>query len=253
MKKDIFQFTTRFKPSEWDALLEDSFQSGRGTIFRRGIELVHDAQSQLSRPGQCWLDLGCGTGRLAQYLADGGSQVIGVDADRDMLRFARKKAKGRTPAGCVMFVGATTGNLPIAGDSVDGVVTTSLMGCLSTPRDSFLEIYRTLRTGGYAVVTFTNRHSILLRINDFLSKLFPLRKQNEKKIERFHLYSVKEARQLFKEAGLQVIKIRFYNFFIILHDRIFPRASNALNRERLRGKILPNLFARNFLFIAKKP
>jgi SAM-dependent methyltransferase len=41
------------------------------------------------------LDLGCGTGHHAMYFASRGASVTAVDADRDMLRHARKLARAR--------------------------------------------------------------------------------------------------------------------------------------------------------------
>ena len=47
------------------------------------------------------LDLGCGTGNHALVLAGRGFRVTGIDASQDMVRVARKKARGRSNAAFV--------------------------------------------------------------------------------------------------------------------------------------------------------
>ncbi len=49
----------------------------------------------LPRPPESVLDLGCGTGSHALFLAERGHRVTGIDASPGMLRVARAKARGR--------------------------------------------------------------------------------------------------------------------------------------------------------------
>ncbi|OPX36082.1 MAG: hypothetical protein B1H11_08095, partial [Desulfobacteraceae bacterium 4484_190.1] len=168
-KKDIRELTTRFDPMEWEALSLQNSASGRGIIFQNGVNLVHDAYRRLSRPGQNWLDAGCGTGRLAQLLAEEGANIFGLDADEAMLRFAKEKSERRTSkGGPVSFIGASVDGLPFCREKLDGVAAVSLLGCLAEPQYFFLEIYQILRPGGYALLTFTNRHSVMLRVNNMV-------------------------------------------------------------------------------------
>jgi SAM-dependent methyltransferase len=49
----------------------------------------------LRRTGGPFLDLACGTGRVALAVADGGYEAVGVDASGAMLAIARKKASSK--------------------------------------------------------------------------------------------------------------------------------------------------------------
>ena len=42
------------------------------------------------KPGERMIDLGCGTGHLAQQLADRGVDIVGVDASPQMIAKARR-------------------------------------------------------------------------------------------------------------------------------------------------------------------
>ena len=54
------------------------------------------AKLQLDRPGLRILDIGCGWGGLALYLAEAtGAEVLGITLSREQLRMARERAKAR--------------------------------------------------------------------------------------------------------------------------------------------------------------
>ena len=97
---------------------------GPGLVFRRGADLAFEAV--LARGGR-WADVGCGTGHLAARLATAGIQIVGVDADPAMVAAAR----GRFPE--LTLAVATAESLPFGDGELDGVVATSLAGCLADP------------------------------------------------------------------------------------------------------------------------
>lgn len=53
-----------------------------------GAELLDWLQAQ---PGERILDLGCGTGELAERIANAGAAVIGIDSDPGMIQAARRR------------------------------------------------------------------------------------------------------------------------------------------------------------------
>lgn len=93
------------------------------------------------------LDAACGTGRHAQHLAELGHQVIGVDANTEMLAVAAKKLPG------LDLRRGGLDALPLGDDSVD-VITCGLALCHVPDLDPvFAEFARVSRPGGHLVIS----------------------------------------------------------------------------------------------------
>ncbi|MDO8690710.1 MAG: methyltransferase domain-containing protein [Dehalococcoidia bacterium] len=94
------------------------------------------------------LDVGSGTGALAQGLMESGYQVLGTDASLGMLKLFQART-GRTP------VVALARALPYRSDAFRGVVCVALLHHVARSdavRASLGEMYRVLQTGGALVV-----------------------------------------------------------------------------------------------------
>ncbi len=101
-------------------------------------------------PGQRVLDLGCGTGTLAIQVKrrEPGAEVVGLDADPEMLSQAEAKAKG---AGVeVSLTEGMSTELPFEDGSFDRVLSTLFFHHLDPEpkRRTAREIARVLRKGG---------------------------------------------------------------------------------------------------------
>jgi ubiquinone/menaquinone biosynthesis C-methylase UbiE len=92
------------------------------------------------------LDLGSGTGYLSIEIArrSPGLQVYGIDLSRQMVKIARRHAKGVDNA---RFVFGNAAKLPFKDNSIDLVVSTGASHHWKTPRLVFDECYRVLKTG----------------------------------------------------------------------------------------------------------
>ena len=95
-------------------------------------------------------DIGCGTGRLAPFLAGRGLVPCGVDLSPEMIRVAQRDQPG------FRFDVADLRELPFADASLAGVVCWySLMYCAPSSRASaFGELARVVRPGGYLATAF---------------------------------------------------------------------------------------------------
>jgi len=92
------------------------------------------------------LDLGSGTGYLSIEIAkrSPGLQVYGIDLSSQMVKIARRHAKGVDNA---RFVFGNAAKLPFKDNSIDLVVSTGASHHWKTPRMVFDECYRVLKTG----------------------------------------------------------------------------------------------------------
>jgi SAM-dependent methyltransferase len=93
------------------------------------------------------LDAACGTGRFAEFLANRGHRVIGVDSSPDMLAYARR----RVPDG--EFHLAALEELPLPDDSVDVIVCALALVHVPRLQPVMAEFARVLRPGGDLVIS----------------------------------------------------------------------------------------------------
>lgn len=110
------------------------------------IDLVDQG---LVKEGTHVLDLGCGFGRNANWLASQGAVVDAININDSELTEAKRRANGLSVS--VNYVKADAGNLPFADSSVDVVLDA---GCThmcnkETQDKSVLEANRILKSGGY--------------------------------------------------------------------------------------------------------
>jgi len=96
------------------------------------------------------VELGCGTGRLAEFAVSCGYQWIGVDRSPAMIRQARKRKRADGPH----FLCADARQLPLRAASADAVVATFPSPYILMP-ETAREIRRVLRPGGRVVVVLT--------------------------------------------------------------------------------------------------
>lgn len=112
--------------------------------------------------GRIVLDVGCGTGKLIDHLSPVASQLIGIDAVREVLVVAKRK---HSPLSNVTFLQGTFSSLPISSGSVDAVV--SNWAFPSRPStgggtETVQELLRVLKPGGHLRMTVYNQQTVAL-------------------------------------------------------------------------------------------
>lgn len=119
------------------------------------------------KPGQTFVDLGCGPGffaeRAAQELLDGGARggrMIGVDVDEKLIWLARERAKDLSlPLEYLIGAGA---EIPLPDDTADVVYARFLFQHLEKPETVIAEMKRVARPGGLVVILDTDDGSLLM-------------------------------------------------------------------------------------------
>jgi ubiquinone/menaquinone biosynthesis C-methylase UbiE len=229
----------RFEPTAWAEVYDAPAPGGALLRFRHLADVARREVLAAARSGEAWLDLGCGTGHLSAQLAAAGLDVTAVDSDPAMVEAAATRFGDR---GRLRFVVGDATALDFAPSTFDGVVATSLVGCLGESAPFFAEVQRVLRPGGRAVLTFTNRASLL---NAFARRL---RRRPSALAVAARGYTAREARRDLERAGLAVERVRFVNWFVCGGSRVFPPAPVAF---RLDGPV-GALVAWNIVVVAEK-
>jgi SAM-dependent methyltransferase len=113
--------------------------------------------SLVGGPGKRVLDVGCRTGALTRYYAD-GNEVVGVDVDSDALGRARERLGIET-----VWADAEEG-FPFEDGSFDVVVMGEILEHLADPAAAVANVHRVLRPGGRFVGSVPNAFRLKSRL-----------------------------------------------------------------------------------------
>ncbi|MCT2559619.1 metalloregulator ArsR/SmtB family transcription factor [Tsuneonella sp. YG55] len=103
------------------------------------------------------LDIGTGTGRIAELLEPDAAKVTGVDKSPEMLRLARARLQN-LPAGRVELVQGDFAALPFEADRFDTVVFHQVLHYAQQPDYALAEAARVCRAGGRIVIADLAAH-----------------------------------------------------------------------------------------------
>ena len=135
--------------------------------FKARLRAIEECLAGHDLHGQHWLDAGCGSGTLARYLLEAGANVLGVDAAEEMITLAREWAiaKHNEPTRQLRFEHITTiAHLPLADQSLDGILCSSVLEYVPDPAACLIEFARVLRPSGLLVVSVANRNSLVRKV-----------------------------------------------------------------------------------------
>lgn len=134
---------------EWDrmrALLAPADAVEEALVAALGDETLGDV-----------LDIGTGTGRIAELLEPEARSVVGLDKSPEMLRIARARLQGIAP-GRVELVQGDFGNLPFDDGAFDTIVFHQVLHYASEPDLALAEAGRVCRVGGRIAIVDLAAH-----------------------------------------------------------------------------------------------
>src|SRR3954451_15772470 len=124
-------------PSGWAEVAEGRIRP----LYERVLERLD------LRPGTRLLDAGCGSGLFAELAAQGGADVIGLDAAPGLIEYARR----RRPA--ARYVVDDLEHMPFGNGAFDVVTAFNSVLYAADPRRALAEIARVTGRPGRAIVT----------------------------------------------------------------------------------------------------
>jgi len=102
------------------------------------------------------LDIGTGTGRMAELFAASAERIVALDKNLEMLRVARAKLQ-HLPASQIELVQGDFADLPFAAESFDTVLLHQVLHFAQEPGQALAEAARVTRPGGrIAIVDFAS-------------------------------------------------------------------------------------------------
>jgi ubiquinone/menaquinone biosynthesis C-methylase UbiE len=137
---------TEAEARAYDAWFDKPWGAHAWAVELAAVDEVLPAQS-----GQTVVEVGCGTGRLVEFLAGRGAQVLGVDLSAGMLAVAYTRAPGR-------LVRADARRLPLPDAVADATVTIATLE-FTDAAAVLAELARVTRPGGRIVALALNPNS----------------------------------------------------------------------------------------------
>lgn len=148
----------------FDAIAAQYDDAFTGTLLGRWLRaLVWEQLDKVFQPGDCVLELGCGTGEDACRLAERGVHVLATDAAAGMLEAARHKARSRNLMDRISFAQLDLTTLgqaeaqPPSGPSgrghLDGAFSSfGALNCISDQGPLAAALARWVRPGGQVIL-----------------------------------------------------------------------------------------------------
>jgi arsenite methyltransferase len=159
------------------------------------------------------LDVGCGTGRLAMYLAGivgPSGSVTGIDPSPYRIAIAKEKLKGRGLRNVQFLAGRGEDLGTFRNEEFDQVIYSSVFHWITDKLAALKEACRVLKPGGKVGMNTVDRenHFAMKRVmDDLISKKYPEHRHLEDEFSRM-LVSGPGLERLIQEAGFSDIQVK---------------------------------------------
>lgn len=168
-------------------------------------------------PGKRWLDVGCGTGALAQTVLDRAAPaaVLGIDPSEGFLASARRYVADTR----ARFEIADAQALPVADGAFDAAVSGLVLNFVPDPAKAVREMRRAARGGTVAayVWDYAGEMQMMRRFWDAAVALDPAARAKDEGV-RFPLCRPEPFAALLRDAGLAQIEARAIDVPTVFKD-----------------------------------
>jgi ubiquinone/menaquinone biosynthesis C-methylase UbiE len=193
-------YGTRWVPQDESEAMDQILNNRNPEEFEAAGRRDAARIGQLIEPTDTVLDLGCGIGRVARYVAPLCREIWAVDASATMLDYARKRLADLPNVRFVQGAGASLPDVP--SESID--VAYSMLTLQHVEREhAFLllrELRRILKPDGRAFLTFPN----LLSDTYLQAFLYYAEHDETDNPARARFYTPEEVARLLPAAGFEV-------------------------------------------------
>lgn len=177
---------------KWDSGLYDHKHD---FVSKYGEDLVDILNP---KPGEEILDIGCGTGDLAQLITDRGAHVTGIDSSKEMIETARKKY----PSIDFEIQSATSFSF---NKKFDAVFSNAALHWIREKEKVIKQVYKCLKPGGRFVAELGGKGNVEKIIDALKSALAAHGFIKESQVQTWYFPSLSEYASLLEANGFRVI------------------------------------------------
>jgi len=161
----------------------------------------------LSSGNASFLDVGCGTGKLAEELQKYG-KVIAIDKSEEAIKFCKQRGIDAEESSIEDYN---------PGKQFDCIIALDILEHCQNDKMVINKIYDLLKAGG-VVIVFVPALKCFWGKQDIIS-------------HHFRRYSYKELRDKFKNAGFKTLAQSYFNFFLSLPIFFIRKITNLRNTQ----------------------
>jgi trans-aconitate methyltransferase len=185
------------KRNEWDIEL---YNNKHGFIYEYGKDLIKQLNPQ---EDELILDLGCGTGRLANEISKSGATVIGIDASEKMINAAREKFSE------IDFFVKDTANFQFK-EPFDAIFSNAALHWVLESEKAIICMHNNLKKRGRLVLEFGGKGNVKIIINAVDKVLLESGYPERAKIKKWYFPSISEYTTLLERNGFEVELAELY-------------------------------------------
>lgn len=183
---------------KWDTKLYDK---KHGFVSKYGNELL-DLLSPVE--DENILDIGCGTGDLANEILISGAKVTGVDASEDMIRSANDKYPS------INFYVMDANNLEFK-TKFDAVFSNAVLHWIKSPKKVLESVFSVLDSDGRFVCEFGGKGNCETILNSVINNMKEMNYDYDKDKFPWYFPSIGEYTSLMEEVGFRVTYARHFD------------------------------------------
>lgn len=179
------------KKDNWNAHLYD--------IKHSFVSMYGDSLIELLAPKEAEkiLDLGCGTGDLANKLSDYKVDIIGVDKSKNMVMQAMSKYPN------IDFIVRDATEL-VYNNEFDAVFSNAALHWVKPPKRALNCIYKSLKQGGRFIAEFGGKGNVQIITNEIINQVKEAGFQYKTEQSPWYFPSIGEYSSLMEEVGFRV-------------------------------------------------
>lgn len=191
-------------------ILAEKYDRVSNSQFEHGQLLVRELDI---KPGFNVLDIGCGTGRLAEYtskIIGSKGHIYGIDPAEHRIQLARQKINNNNPANISFSVGRSEDLSGFADNSFDAVIINVVFHWIIDKKKTLAEVYRVLKPNAFVGITTGSKGlpGPLKVITDELLKKEPYVSQVNLCADPNKVVTSDELLQLFIDTGFDEIDLK---------------------------------------------
>lgn len=181
----------QMKKDNWNAELYDQKHSFVSKYGNSLIELLE------AKKGEKILDLGCGTGDLANQLFEMGVDTTGIDKSENMVNQANNKFPK------ISFFVQDATELQFNSE-FDAVFSNATLHWVKPPKKALQSIYNSLKQGGRFVAEFGGKGNVRIIIDEIINQLVEAGVDYQEKQFPWFYPSIGEYSTLMEDVGFRV-------------------------------------------------